>query len=113
MWDIVGGDASKINAKTAFDGMRAGDVLATDIVKSFIEYVACGVTNVINIFQPEIICIGGGVSKEGETLLAPIRAYVDKEDYARKGLKRTQIVAAQLRNDAGIVGAACLGKQTK
>ncbi|MEG1011673.1 MAG: ROK family protein [Ruthenibacterium sp.] len=113
MWDLVGGDASKINAKTAFDGMRAGDVLATDIVKSFIEYVACGVTNVINIFQPEIICIGGGVSKEGETLLAPIRAYVDKEDYARKGLKRTQIVAAQLRNDAGIVGAACLGKQTK
>lgn len=111
MWKLVEGDASRINAKTAFDGMRAGDPLATDIVNNFIEYVACGITNIINIFQPEIICIGGGVSKEGETLLAPIRRYVDKEDYARAGLKRTQIVTAQLRNDAGIVGAASLGQQ--
>ena len=113
MWEYVGGDASKINAKTAFDGMRNGDELATDVVSNFIEYVACGITNVINIFQPEIICIGGGVSKEGEALLAPIRAYVDKEDYAREGMKRTKIVAAQLRNDAGIVGAACLGQQNQ
>lgn len=113
MWEIVEGDSEKINAKTAFDGMRAGDVMATDIVENFIEYVACGITNVINIFQPEIICIGGGVSNEGETLLAPIRAYVDKEDYARKGDKRTKIVAAQLRNNAGIVGAASLGMQKR
>lgn len=113
MWTFVNGDASKINAKTAFDGMRAGDLLATDLVNSFVEYVACGITNVINIFQPEIICIGGGVSKEGEALLGPVRAYVDKEDYAREGMKRTKIVPAQLRNDAGIVGAASLGKQKK
>ncbi|MEF9968957.1 MAG: ROK family protein [Ruthenibacterium sp.] len=111
MWSLVNGDASRINAKTAFDGMRAGDELATDIVDNFIEYVACGITNIINIFQPEIICIGGGVSKEGEALLGPVRAYVDKEDFAREGMKRTRIVAAQLRNDAGIVGAASLGKQ--
>ena len=113
MWTLVGGDASRINAKTAFDGMRAGDALATDLVENFIKYVACGITNIINIFQPEVICIGGGVSKEGEMLLDPVRAYVDKEDYARKGMKRTRIVAAQLRNDAGIVGAASLGKQKK
>lgn len=111
MWKLVDGDASRVNAKTAFDGMRAGDTLATDIVNRYIEYVACGITNVINIFQPEIICIGGGVSREGETLLAPVRAYVDKEDYARDGMKRTSIVAAELRNDAGIMGAACLGEQ--
>lgn len=111
MWKFVNGDASKINAKTAFDGMRAGDPLATDLVNKFIEYVACGITNVINIFQPEIICIGGGVSKEGEALLGPVRAYVDKEDYAREGMKRTTIVPAKLRNDAGIVGAASLGRQ--
>lgn len=111
MWKLVGQDAGKINAKTAFDGMRAGDVLATDLVNNFVAYVACGITNVINIFQPEIICIGGGVSKEGDALLGPIQAYVDKEDYARDGMKRTKIVAAQLRNDAGIVGAACLGNQ--
>jgi glucokinase len=57
------------------------------------------------------VCIGGGVSKQGETLLAPIRAYVDAEDYARNNAQRTRIVCAELFNDAGIVGAAMLGKQ--
>ena len=53
----------------------------------------------------------GGGQREGETLLAPVRAYVDREEYARDNTRRTKIVAAQLFNDAGIVGAACLGKQ--
>lgn len=111
MWKLVGGDLSRVNAKTAFDGMRAGDELATQVVHNFVEYVACGITSVINIFQPEILCIGGGISREGETLLAPIREYVDREEYAREGMRRTKIVAAQLCNDAGIVGAASLGMQ--
>lgn len=113
MWQLVGGDIEKVNARTAFDAMRAGDTLAKEVVDSFISYVACGITNVVNSFQPEILCIGGGISKEGETLLAPIRALVDKEDYARGGEHRTKIVAAQLRNDAGIIGAAMLGTQAK
>lgn len=111
MWKLVGGDLSRVNAKTAFDGMRAGDELATQVVHNFVEYVACGITSVINIFQPEILCIGGGISREGETLLAPIREYVDREEYAREGMRRTKIVAAKLCNDAGIVGAASLGMQ--
>ena len=111
MWKLVDGDLSRVNAKTAFDGMRAGDELATQVVHNFVEYVACGITSVINIFQPEILCIGGGISREGETLLAPIRHYVDREEYAREGMRRTKIVAAKLCNDAGIVGAASLGMQ--
>ena len=93
--------------------MRAGDPLATQVVKDFVKYVACGLTNIINIFQPEIICIGGGVSKEGETLLAPVRALVDLEEYARNGERRVTIKAAELRNDAGVVGAASLGNQNR
>ncbi len=112
MWDIAENDILKVNAKTAFDGLRANDELAIKVVNNFIEYVACGITNVINIFQPEIICIGGGVSKEGDTLLKPLQAYVDKEDYSRNNAKRTKIVVAKLRNDAGIMGAACLGDQS-
>ena len=113
MWTLVDGDVNKVNAKTAFDGMRAGDPLATQVVKDFVKYVACGLTNIINIFQPEIICIGGGVSKEGETLLAPVRALVDLEEYARNGERRVTIKAAELRNDAGVVGAASLGNQNR
>ena len=65
MWKLVDGDVNKVNAKTAFQGMRAGDELAKRLIDKYVEYVACGLTNVINIFQPEIVCIGGGVSREG------------------------------------------------
>lgn len=111
MWDVVHGDITRVNAKTAFDAMREGDPYAKNVVDRFENYVACGLTNIINIFQPEIICIGGGISKEGENLLAPIRAHVDAEDYARINSRRTKIVCAELRNNAGIVGAALLGMQ--
>lgn len=113
MWDMVGGDLAKVTAKTAFDAMRAGDALATQVVRTFQEYVACGLVSVINIFQPEILCIGGGISREGEALLGPIREMVDQEDYARAGDRRTKIVTAKLNNDAGIVGAASLGMQQR
>ncbi len=111
MWQSVEGDLQRVNAKTAFDAMRAGDALGTQLVEEYIESLACGLINVINIFKPEIICIGGGVSKEGEPLLERIRAIVDREDYARDSMHRTRIVIAQLRNDAGIIGAAGLAAQ--
>lgn len=111
MWKLVGGDVNKVNAKTAFDGMRAGDQLAKMLIDKYVEYVACGLTNVINIFQPDIVCIGGGVSREGETLLAPVRKLVDWEEYARDGKRRVTIKCAELFNDAGVVGAAWLGHQ--
>lgn len=111
MWDLVGGDLEKVGAKTAFDALHAGDELAKGVVANYLEYVACGLTNLINIFQPEVVCIGGGVSKQGDVLLAPLQKYVDAEDYARNNSNRTRIVCAELFNDAGIVGAAMLGKQ--
>lgn len=111
MWKMVNGDLSRVNAKTAFDAMRAGDALAKEVVDTFLEYVACGIVNVINIFQPEILCIGGGVSREGDALLLPLKKLVDNEDYARTNTMRTRIVTARLFNDAGIVGAASLGRQ--
>lgn len=112
MWKLIDNDIEKVSAKTAFEGMRQGDELATMLVDKYIEYLACGLTNVINIFQPEIICIGGGISKEGETLLGPVRKQVDWEEYAREGDRRVQIKPAELFNDAGIVGAAWIGNQS-
>ena len=109
--ELCGGRPFPRECKTAFDAMRAGDILAKEVVDTFLEYVACGIVNVINIFQPEILCIGGGISKEGDTLLKPLQALVDEEDFARTNAVRTKIVTAKLFNDAGIVGAACLGRQ--
>lgn len=109
MWKIAG-SLDSVNGLTAFDAMRAGDAAGKTVVDQYIAYVACGVTNMVNIFQPEILCIGGGVSKEGETLLAPLRKHVEAERYSRYSEKQTKICVATLGNDAGIIGAACLGR---
>lgn len=66
--------------------------------------------NVVIIFQPERIIVGGGVSHEGDYILEPIRKYVAEHDYCQRGTE-TEIVTAQLGNDAGIIGAAFLGAQ--
>lgn len=110
MWELCGGDIDKVDGKTSFDAMRAGDESGKAVVDEYIGYLACGITNFINIFQPEVLSIGGGISKEGETLLAPLREIVMREQYSRHSKKQTQIKIAALGNDAGIIGAAALGK---
>ena len=80
MWDLVK-DIDHVNAKTSFDAMEKGDALAKQVVENWMEYVGCGIANVVNTFEPEVICIGGGVSNQGETLLGPVRAYVEKETH--------------------------------
>lgn len=109
MWELVDGNIEKVSGRTAFDGMRAGDETAKQVVSKYCDYVACGLTDIINIFQPEVVCIGGGISKEGETLVAPIREYVKRERYSKNTEKQTVITTAKLGNDAGIIGAAFLG----
>lgn len=110
MWKMVNGDINRVSGLTAFDGMRAGDAVATAVVKKYIDYVACGVIDMINIFQPDIVCIGGGISHEGETLLAPLREKIVAERYSKFCKRQTEIVAAVLGNDAGVIGAACLAR---
>ncbi len=66
--------------------------------------------NVVNIFQPEIICIGGGVSNAGEKMLRPVRKAINNFSFARFGKKQTEVHIAKLGNDAGIIGAALLWK---
>ena len=111
IWTIVDGDESKVNGRTAFDAMRAGDPVGKAVVDEYIKYLSVGLTDMINIFQPAILCIGGGICNEGETLLAPVRAFIDREQYAMNSAKKTKVCKAQLGNDAGIIGAALLGKQ--
>lgn len=103
----------KISGRTAFDAMRQGDEAGKKIVEQYIRYIGVGAVNIINIFQPEKLVIGGGISKEGETILAPLREFVKKEVYTRnsESLRACEIVAAELGNDAGIIGAAMLFKQ--
>ena len=107
MWKLVP-DLDHVNAKTSFDAMAKGDALAKQVVENWMEYVGCGLANVVNAFEPEVICVGGGVSNQGEVLLGPVRAYVEKETHEITGGRVPEIRACELRNDAGVIGAAAL-----
>ena len=109
MWTLCGGDLNKASARTAFDAAKKGDKAGAEVVDTYIQYLACGVTNMVNIFQPNVLSIGGGVCNEGDYLLKPLCAIVEKDQYTRDQAVKTKICIAQLGNDAGIVGAAALG----
>lgn len=108
MLKAVDGDLNNVTGKTAFDAMLDGDATGKAVIEKYVSYLATGIVNVINIFQPDILCIGGGVSRQGENLLAPVRAIVEKERITKYNEKQTIICAASLGNDAGIIGAASL-----
>ena len=108
MTDLVA-KKGRVNGRTSFDGMRAGDEAAKEVVDAYLGYLACGLANMINIFQPEILSIGGGISGEGQSLIDALLPLIRKECYGGSTVKATEIRIAQLGNDAGIVGAAVLG----
>jgi len=99
----------KVSGKTAFACMKQGDVYAKEVVDEYISYLACGLSNIINIFQPEILVIGGGICNEKEYLTDPLNAIISGSTYGGNGDKCTVLKIAELGNDAGIIGAAVLG----
>lgn len=110
MWNIAGGSMNNVNGKTAFDAMRAGDKSGSEVVDLYISYLACGLINVINIFEPEKLCIGGGICKEKNYLLKPLGEKIGDNSYSRFSSKQPEICVAKLGNDAGIIGSAMLGR---
>ena len=98
------------SARTAFNAMKQGDPYAKEVTDQYIHYLAEGITNIVNIFQPNILCIGGGVCNEKEHLTTPLNEIINCDQYTRLSKNKTQVVIATLGNDAGIIGAASLGK---
>ncbi len=110
MWEMCGNDINKADARIAFAAMKKGDRAGKEVVDMYISYLACGITNMINIFQPEVLLIGGGVCNEKDYLLKPLTEIVNADQYTRNQSVKTEIKIAALGNDAGIVGAAALGR---
>ncbi len=101
--------AGKVSGRTAFDAMRAGDEAAAEVVQKYVHYLSIGLTNIINIFQPEVLSIGGGISGEGDYLLNMLIPLIHEKVYGQGIVKGTDIRIATLKNDAGIIGGAVLG----
>lgn len=102
-------EAGKVTGKTAFEAARMGDKVAQKVVATYAKYVATGIVLLTNVFRPEVVMIGGGVSNAGDILLDPVKKYVGRHCFGDKRINPVpEIVLAELGNDAGIIGAASL-----
>lgn len=100
----------KVTGRTAFDCAKQGDEAALEVVDQYIEYVATGLGGYVNVFRPEIVIVGGGISNEGEYLMKPLNEKMQKHVFACDVIGAPPVVAAALGNDAGIIGAAYLNQ---
>ena len=100
-----------VEGRTAFQAAEAGDETALAVCRDYVNDLASGLASLINILRPEAVAIGGGVAAAPERLLLePLREAVAQESFSRHGGRVTRILPAELGNDAGIIGAAMLGR---
>ncbi len=99
-----------VTAKTAFE-FADSDLDAKEVVEWYIKYLSCGIANLANIFRPQVIMIGGGVSGQGERLTQPLQRLVNKELFGGTDYAPVKIVTASLGSKAGAYGAAALAME--
>ena len=109
MWELCGESPEKLNGRIIFDAYRRADRTAVKTVKKYAEYLSEGLANIINILQPQVLCIGGGISRSGDILIPLLQELVKDRIYSLDSARNTVLTAAKLDNDAGIIGAAKLG----
>ena len=104
----IAAEEGKVSGKTAFVAAKKGDKGGQAVVDQYIRYIGVGLVNMANIFRPDAILIGGGISKEKEYLTNPLQKMMDTEAFGGKFNPRVVVKTASLQNDAGILGAAAL-----
>ena len=108
---IAAENGGVLEGRTAFQAAQAGDETALAVCRQYVEYLADGTISLINILRPEAVAIGGGVAAAPEhLLLEPLREIVARESFSSHGGITTRVLRAELGNDAGIIGAAMLGR---
>lgn len=108
LWELADGDPANVNGLVLFTAAREGDGRALMVLDQYTTYLAIGLADLVNIFQPDVLCIGGGISKQGDYLIQPLARKVAELRYTKHSKNQTKICAATLGNDAGIIGAALL-----
>jgi len=103
--EMVAGDLEQITAATVSEAIVAGDVYAADVMRETAKFLGTGVANLINLLNPEMIVISGGVTRAGDHLFEPLRSEVRKRAF-REAAESCRIVANELGDMAGVIGAA-------
>ena len=97
-----------LNGKIIFDSAKEGDAAANKVLDQYFVYLKEVVLNFCNIFRPELIIIGGGLSGQKDYLLNRLVPLLEEENYGFFNTPKVEIKCAELGNDAGIIGAASL-----
>jgi glucokinase len=111
MWEFTNGDIDKVDGRTAFECAKKGDKAAITVRDKYVRYLSESIINMLNIFRPDAFILGGGVSAQGKYLTDLVQDYCEKKNYGYLSAPRTEIITAELGNDAGIIGAAALVNQ--
>lgn len=111
-WQIEGGDPANITAETVYRAAQSGDPLARLIVRETAEYLGTGVANLLNVFNPDLVVIAGGVTQAGEALFEPLRAAVRRRAF-RPAVEACRIVPGALTGVAGMVGAVAMFQRSQ
>jgi glucokinase len=107
---MVDGQLESITAQTVYDAAKSGDRIANEIVRDTARYLGAGVANLLNIFNPDIVVIAGGVTAAGDALFDPLRAEVRRRAFT-PAVRAVRIVPGELPGTAGVVGAVASFKQ--
>ena len=108
--EMVGGRLDEITAATVYEGVVAGDEYATEVMKDTAKFLGAGIASIINVLNPEMVVIAGGVTRAGDHLFLPLRAEVRRRAF-RAAEERCSIVSGALPGTAGVVGAAAVFKK--
>jgi glucokinase len=102
--DLAGGDLTRITAQVVYEGAERGDAVARHVVRETAQFLGTGIANLVNIFNPEVVVIAGGVTHAGDALFEPLRAEVRRRAF-RPAVAACRIVPGTLPGTAGVAGA--------
>ena len=108
MWKYCNGDIENVDGLTSFECAKKGDVSANLVVDTYVKYLSEGILNACNVFRPEVVLLGGGISNQDKYLTDKVTKYCADRNYGFKNTPKVEIRVASLKNDAGVIGAACL-----
>lgn len=107
---LCGNDLSQMTGKIPFDAAQAGDPAASTVVENYLMYLGDAIVDMVNIFRPEVVLLGGGICAQGDALTVPLTSYLQSHAFAGSLLKTPPVKISTLGNDSGLIGAACLVK---
>lgn len=108
LWELCGHSLDNMNAKMPFDAAQAGDPCGRMLIENYVRHLADGITDIVNIFRPDVVVLGGGICAQGENLTEPLNRYLAENCFGGSVSYVPRVVAARNGNNAGIIGAASL-----